>query len=78
VRVTEKGLLVVSYYLQYAMVCVMVGSEGSHNNMQELASMGWMDAINWGSLFGNNMSFLHVSSMQLNAMFICYCKGMQN
>jgi hypothetical protein len=26
----------------------MVGNEGNHNNMQELASMGWMDAINSG------------------------------
>jgi hypothetical protein len=77
-HVTKKGLLVVSYYLHYAMVCVMVGNEGNYNNMQELASMGWMDDINWGSLFGNNISFLHVASIKLNAMFICYCKGMQN
>ncbi len=77
-HVTKKGLLVVSYYLQCAKVCVMVGNEGNHNNMQELASMGWMDAINSGSLFGNNMSFLHVTSIQLNLMFICCYKGMQN
>jgi hypothetical protein len=56
----------------------MVGNEGNHNNMQELAYMGWMDAINSRSLFGNNMSFLHITSIQLNVMFICCCKGMQN
>ncbi len=77
-HVTKKGLLVVSYYLQVCHGLLMVGNEGNHNNMQELASMGWMDAINLGSLFGNNMSFLHVTSIQLNVMFICCCKGMQN
>jgi len=55
----------------------MVGNEGNHNSMQELASMGWMDAINSRFLFGNNMS-LHITSIQLNVMFICCCKGMQN